>query len=130
MSYTQSPFQPGDIVETTEEYRTWAEKCFQNCYEKRKMYTKGLVSEILTLQHTDTKEPLQDYIKLDNGFVGRCEDFQKPSFKCPDCKEETEIVKFNGGAYFSCNNIFCGNIKLYDVFTLFAKIPKIEKVTV
>lgn len=129
MSYTPTPFKPGDIVETTEEYRDWAEKCFQNCYEKRKTYTKGLVRSVHVLHHKDTGAPMMDYIILDNGVSAKAEHFQKASFKCPDCKEETEIVKFNGGAYFSCNNIFCGNIKLYDVFTLFAKIPKIENVT-
>lgn len=129
MSYNPSPFQPGDIVETTEEYREWAEKYYISSNIRTRTYSKGLVRSVHVLHHKDTGAPMMDYIILDNGVSAKAEHFQKVSFKCPNCKEETEIVKFNGGAYFSCNNILCGNIKLYDVFTLFAKIPKIEKVT-
>lgn len=56
---------------------------------------------------------------------------QKPSnpvFKCPDCNELTDVVLFENKVFFSCNNIFCGNIKLYDVFTLHARSPIIMKV--
>lgn len=127
MPYIPSPFKPGDLVETTEEYRTWAEKYYIHFYERKPTYSKGLVSEILTLKDNKTQEPIQDYIKLDNGFVCKSEDLKNVSFKCPDCKEETEKITVEGKVFFSCNNIFCGNIKLYDVFTLHARSPILKE---
>ena len=107
MSYTPSPFCPGDLVETTEEYKEWAENSYIRFTSRDKhTYSKGIVSEILTVRHADTKEPILDYIKLDNGFCARSLDFQKVSFNCPDCMEETDMIIVNGDAFFSCNNIY------------------------
>jgi hypothetical protein len=128
MPYTPSPFQPGDLVETTEAYRTWAQKYYVSFGRRTSTYSKGLIKSVHVLHHKDTGLPIMDYIILDNGVAGKVEHFKKVSFKCPDCKEETEKITVEGNVFFSCNNIFCGNIKLYDVFTLQARSPIIQKV--
>lgn len=77
MPYTHSPFQPGDLVETTEEYKKDIEA---HCYYKTMgvlSYYRGIVSDILTVIEGDTKEPIYDIVLLDNGFSSSMRYFKK-----------------------------------------------------
>lgn len=77
MPYTPSPFLPGDLVETTEEFREFKEN-----YSKKKgwnviTYMKGRIKKVYTFYHSETGIPILDYIMLENGFSARPEHFKK-----------------------------------------------------
>lgn len=66
MHYTPSPFQPGDIVETTEEYKNLRIEYSKHHGYYVNTWTKGIVKKVYVLHHKDTGLPMVDYILLEN----------------------------------------------------------------